>query len=80
MTSQNTAQTITRLLLALWDLGGTHQEVKKGQFTKRIVSKSQKVADYQGILEELQSQGAIAISKKGYSLTSPKGLEVLGEG
>jgi len=80
MTSQNTAQTITRLLLALWDLGGTHQEVKKGQFTKRIVSKSQKVADYQGIFEELQSQGAIAISKKGYSLTSGKGLEVLGEG
>jgi len=80
MTSQNTVQTRTRLLLALWDLGGTQQEVKKGQFTKRIVSKSQKVADYQDIFEELQSQGAIAISKKGYSLTSPKGLEVLGEG
>ncbi|MEH2407192.1 hypothetical protein [Nostoc sp.] len=80
MTSQNTAKTITRLLLALWDLGGTQQEVKKGQFTKRIVSKSQKVADYQSIFEELQSQGAIAISKKGYSLTSGKGLEVLGEG
>lgn len=80
MTSQNTAKTRTRLLLALWDLGGTQQEVKKGQFTKRIVSKSQKVADYQSIFEELQSQGAIAISKKGYSLTSGKGLEVLGEG
>ncbi|MEH2249783.1 hypothetical protein [Nostoc sp.] len=80
MTSQNTAQTRTRLLLALWDLGGTQQEVKKGQLTKRIVSKSQKVADYQSIFEELQSQGAIAISKKGYSLTSGKGLEVLGEG
>ncbi|MEH1865195.1 MAG: hypothetical protein V7K69_09305 [Nostoc sp.] len=80
MTSKNTAQTSTRLLLALWDLGGTQQEVKKGQFTKRIVSKSQKVADYQDSFEELQNQGAIAISKKGYSLTSPKGLEVLGEG
>jgi hypothetical protein len=77
MTSKNTS---TRLLLALWDLGGVQQEVKKGQLTKRIVSKSQKVADYQGIFEELQKQGAIAISKKGYSLTSPKGLEVLGEG
>ncbi|MEH1875021.1 hypothetical protein [Nostoc sp.] len=80
MTSQNTAQTRTRLLLALWDLGGTQLEVKKGQLTKRIVSKSQKVADYQGSLEELQNQGAIAISKKGYSLISTKGLEVLGEG
>ncbi|MEH2256582.1 hypothetical protein [Nostoc sp.] len=77
MTSKNTS---TRLLLALWDLGGVQQEVKKGQLTKRIVSKSQKVADYQGIFEELQKQGAIAISKKGYSLTSGKGLEVLGEG
>ncbi len=77
MTSKNTS---TRLLLALWDLGGTQQEVKKGQLTKRIVSKSQKVADYQGIFEELQKQGAIAISKKGYSLISAKGLEVLGEG
>ena len=80
MTSKNTAQTRTRLLLALWDLGGTQQEVKKGQLTKRIVSKSQKVADYQGSFEELQNQGAIAISKNGYSLTSGKGLEVLGEG
>jgi hypothetical protein len=77
MTSKNNS---TRLLLALWDLGGTQQEVKKGQLTKRIVSKSQKVADYQGLFEELQNQGAIAISKKGYSLTSGKGLEVLGEG
>ncbi|MBE9105056.1 hypothetical protein IQ229_08910 [Nostoc cf. edaphicum LEGE 07299] len=77
MTSKNTS---TRLLLALWDLGGMQQEVKKGQLTKRIVSKSQKVADYQGIFEELQKQGAIAISKKGYFLTSGKGLEVLGEG
>jgi hypothetical protein len=80
MTSQNTAQTRTRLLLALWNLGGTQQEVNKRQLHDRIVSKSQKVADYQGIFEELQNQGAIAISKKGYSLTSTKGLEVLGEG
>lgn len=79
MTSKNAAQTRTRLLLALWDLAGTQQEVMKGQLTKRIVSKTKKVADYQGIFEELQEQGAIAISKKGYSLTSPKGLEVLSE-
>ncbi|MEH2214182.1 hypothetical protein [Nostoc sp.] len=77
MTSKNTS---TRLLLALWNLGGTQQEVKKRQLHDRIVSKGQKVADYQGIFEELQNQGAIAISKKGYSLTSGKGLEVLGEG
>ena len=67
MTSKNTAQTRTRLLLALWNLGGTQQEVNKRQLHDRIVSKSQKVADYQGIFEELQNQGAITISKKGYS-------------
>ncbi|MBE9200997.1 MULTISPECIES: hypothetical protein [unclassified Nodularia (in: cyanobacteria)] len=73
-------QAKTRLLLALWDLGGIKQEVKKGQLTKRIISKGKKVADFKDIFEELQKEGAIAISKTGYSLNSPKGLEVLGEG
>ncbi|BAY44879.1 hypothetical protein SAMD00079811_24810 [Scytonema sp. HK-05] len=73
-------QAKTRLLLALWDLGGAKQEVKKGELTKRIVTKSKKVADYQSIFKELEEKGAIAISKKGYSLVSPVGLEVLGEG
>jgi hypothetical protein len=73
-------QAKTRLLLALWDLGGTQQEVKKGQLSKRIIAKGQKVADYKPIFEELETQGAIAISKTGYSLNSPVGLEVLGEG
>ena len=67
-------------MLALWDLGGTQQEVKKGQLTKRIVTKGKKAADYQSVFEELQKHGAIAISKTGFSLISPKGLEVLGEG
>ncbi|KAB8319113.1 hypothetical protein SD81_009350 [Tolypothrix campylonemoides VB511288] len=67
------------LLLALWDLGGAKQEVKKGELTKRIVTKSKKVSDYQGIFKELEEKGAIAISKQGYSLVSPVGLEVLAE-
>ena len=74
------AQAKTRLLLALWDLGGAKQEVKKGELTKRIATKGKKVADYQDIFAELEKLGAIAISKKGYSLVSPNGLEVLGEG
>jgi hypothetical protein len=72
-------QAKTRVLLALWDLGGAKQEVKKGELTKRIVTKSKKVADYQSIFKELEEKGAIAISKKGYSLVSPLGLEVLSE-
>lgn len=86
MASKNTRlqsmelQAKTRLLLALWDMEGTKQEVKKGELSKRIVTKGKKVADYQGIFEELEKKGAIAISKKGYSLVSPEGLEVLSEG
>ncbi len=42
------------------------------------------MAEYQGILEDLEAQGAIALSKKGsstsYTLTSPIGLDVLGAG
>ena len=72
-------QAKTRLLLALWDFGAIKQEVKKGQLTKRIISKGKKVADFKDIFAELQAEGAIAISKTGYSLTSPKGLEVIGE-
>jgi hypothetical protein len=66
-----------RSLLALWDLGGTEQEVKKSSLTKRIVSKGQKIGDYKEVLEELQELGAIAVSKNGYTLISPKGLEIL---
>lgn len=85
MTSKNTGiqgmetQAKTRLLLALWDLGAAKQEVKKGDLTKRIVTKTKKVADYQSIFKELEEKGAIAISKKGYSLISPIGLEALDE-
>jgi hypothetical protein len=74
----NEHQAKTRLLLALWDMGASKTEVAKGQLTKRIVQKSQKVADYQGIFDQLEQEGAIAITKNKASL-SPKGVEVLGE-
>ena len=70
-------QTQTRLLLALWDLGGSKQEVKKSELSKRIVSKGKKIADYQGVFEELEQEQAISKSKKGYFLELPKGLELL---
>jgi hypothetical protein len=50
----------------------------KSQVTRRIVPKSQKVADYQGIFDQLEKDGAIAIAKNKFSL-SPKGVELLGE-
>ncbi|MFN5953471.1 MAG: hypothetical protein ACK6A9_21195 [Dolichospermum sp.] len=74
----------TRLLLALWELGANEQKVAKDKLRKRVVSKGQKITDYQGILEDLQGQGAITILKKGsaisYTLNSPIGLDVLGAG
>ena len=70
----------TRLLLALWALGGAKQEVKRGDLTKRVVSKGKRVADYQEIFQQLEKEKAITISKKGFSLVSPKGLELLDEG
>ncbi|MBS9383702.1 MAG: hypothetical protein HEQ24_05500 [Dolichospermum sp. BR01] len=74
----------TRLLLALWDLGGSQQKVARGKLTKRIVSKGQNKADYQAILEDLEMQGAVTVTKKGsstsYTLTSPTGLDALKAG
>ena len=68
-----------RVLLALWDLGGSQQEVNKGKVTKRIVPKGKKLADSQPLLDELLGEGAIELSKKGYSMPA-KGVEMLREG
>lgn len=74
----------TRLLLALWDLGGSQQKVAKGKLSKRLVAKGQKMADYQSILDDLEAQGAITVSKKGsaisYTLRAKTGLDVLSTG
>jgi len=75
-----TNQAQTRLLLALWELGGAKQEVNKGKLHDRIKSKDKKIADFKDIFAELEEKGAIVISKKGYTLASPQGLEVLSEG
>jgi hypothetical protein len=75
-----TNQAATRLLLALWELGGAKQEVNKGKLHDRIKSKDKKIADFKEIFEDLEQKGAIVISKKGYTLTSPQGLAVLSEG
>jgi hypothetical protein len=74
----NEHQVKTRLLLALWDMGALKTEVAKGQLTRRIVSKSQKVADYQGIFDQLEKDGAIAITKNKFKL-SDQGEKMLGE-
>ncbi len=70
----NEHQAKTRLLLALWYMGAT----KKGNLTKRVVQKSHKAADYQGIFEQLEKEGAIKSGENGFSLLD-KGEKMLGE-
>jgi hypothetical protein len=74
----NEHQAKTRLLLALWDMDASNTAVMKGQLTKRVVQKGQKSSDYQGIFDQLEKDGAIAIAKKKFSL-SDKGKKMLGE-
>ncbi|MBD1901788.1 hypothetical protein NDI44_02810 [Trichocoleus sp. DQ-A3] len=69
----------TRVLLALWDMKGADDEVKKGDLTERVKRTNERAGDYQGVFEQLQTSGAIAISKNKISL-SGKGVEMLGEG
>lgn len=74
----NEQQAKTRLLLALWDMGATKTEVMKGQLTKRVVQKSHKASDYQGIFDDLEKEGAISSDKNKFSLSS-QGVARLGE-
>lgn len=53
-------QARTRLLLTLWTLSTTSEEIKKGELTKKVVRKGEKAGDYQPFLEELRDKGAIA--------------------
>ncbi len=78
MTKQSQAQDMTRVLLALWDLGGI--EVRRGDLRPRIVRKGEKSSQYEDIFQELEQVGAIARSKTTLSLCQPKGLEMLSTG
>ena len=64
MTTQNLDDRYaqTRLLLALWDLGGLEAAVKKGNLTPRVVRSKEKAGDYTPYLETLVGQGAIALT------------------
>lgn len=78
MTKQSQAQDMTRVLLALWDLGGV--EVKRGDLRPRIVRKGEKSSQYEGVFQELEQVEAIARSKTTISICQPKGLEMLSKG
>ncbi|MFH7025673.1 MAG: hypothetical protein ACHBN1_09770 [Heteroscytonema crispum UTEX LB 1556] len=89
MASKNTglkdmeAQATTRVLLALWDLGGAKQEVKRSEVTDRAKRSSEKAGDYKSVLDKLEKAGTIKIAKKNRTetvLLTDKGLQMLHEG
>jgi hypothetical protein len=79
----NEHQAKTRLLLALWDMGGAEADVKKGELTDRVKRKNDKSGDYKKVFEQLEQAGAIAIATKNRVANvslKDKGLEMLGAG
>ncbi len=52
----------TRLLLALWAMGGLESAVKKSELTERVKRGKEKAGDYTPYLEILAEQGAIALT------------------
>jgi hypothetical protein len=69
----------TRFLLILLGLGGDSASIKKSELNQRLVRKDEKSSDYKELFEQLEQDGAIALSKASVSLT-PKGLEALTQG
>ncbi len=60
------AKAKTRLLLTLWALGGSQGKIKKSELTSKVKQKRQgkKVGVYQGLYDDLQTEGAIQIEKE----------------
>jgi hypothetical protein len=82
-TSVNEHQAKTRLLLALWDMGGMNEAVKKTELIKRILQTRERAGDYQGFFEKLEEEGAITTTTKNRSVKivlANKGLQMLEAG
>jgi hypothetical protein len=70
----------TRLLLMLWDLGGSTDQIKKSDLINSVKQGKEKVATYQPVLDELNEKGAIAITTKNRSVKvslTDIGLQIL---
>jgi hypothetical protein len=76
-------QAKTRLLLALWDMGGANGGVKRDELTDRVKRKNEKSGDYRKIFEQLEEAEAIVIATQKrvvHVSLKDKGLEMLSSG
>jgi hypothetical protein len=83
ITSQIVSKDETRLLLAVWDLGGLTTPIQKGKVVERIKRTKEKSSDYESRFERLKEAKAIAIVPgKRYERISllPEGIKLLGMG
>ncbi len=84
ITSQVVSKDETRLLLAVWDLGGLTTPIQKGKVLERIKRTKEKSSDYESSFERLKRAEAIAIVPDGkrYERISllPEGIKLLGMG
>ena len=84
ITSQVVSKDETRLLLAVWDLGGLTTPIQKGKVLGRIKRTKEKSSDYESSFESLKRAEAIAIVSGGkrYERISllPEGIKLLGMG
>jgi hypothetical protein len=74
------AKAKVRVLLTLWDLGAHESQVKWGELGKRILRAREKMDTYNDVFEQLQEEGAIAISPNKLSRVvelTAKGTEIL---
>ncbi|WP_293065677.1 MULTISPECIES: hypothetical protein [unclassified Moorena] len=77
------AQATTRLLLHLWDLGGSKQEVKRKDLSDTVKLNNERSGDYTDIFKTLETDGTIKKTKKArieYVFLTEQGLEVLDAG
>ncbi|MGL5805643.1 MAG: hypothetical protein ACRC11_09405 [Xenococcaceae cyanobacterium] len=71
----------TRLLLFLWDMGG--KEISQGELTEKLKRGKEKATVYQPIFQQLDKDGAIAVSAEGKTAKvslMDKGLQMLDSG
>jgi len=84
ITSQVVSKDETRLLLAVWDLGGLTTPIQKGKVLERIKRTKEKSSDYESSFERLKRAEAISIVPGGkrYERISllPEGIKLLGMG